>query len=157
MILPTHALTLSAASLPPPFVASITNTGININSPIPSKRYTILLLSIPFRVFVYPAKRAEVRPPTTIPPKRRAKRMVDGLIWAGLRRRYESVVRVLVINGIEKRLRIASRRKAWRMVEPDWEGMGWMDGLEAGDRVDMMRSKYWIGSLIDRLGKGKGW
>ena len=44
--------------------------------------------------------------------------------------------RVLVMSGIVKRLAMASRTKALRMVEPSCLGSGMMAGLAAGDLDD---------------------
>lgn len=116
-MLKTAALVLSAASLPP-FAASIAKMGINNASPRPSNRYVGRRDSIPFRVLVAPASNAEVRPPTMMPPKRRANRTDVGLMSEGWRRRKDRTKRVLVISGIVKRFAIASRKKAFRIVEP---------------------------------------
>lgn len=51
----------------------------------------------------------------------------------GCRRRKDRIERVLVMSGMVKRLAMASRRKALRMVEPFWLGSGMMAGLAAGD------------------------
>ena len=45
---------------------------------------------------------------------------------------------MLVMRGIVKRFAIASARKAFLMVEPFWDGSGWMEGLVAGDLEDML-------------------
>lgn len=90
-------------------------------------------------MFVAPASRALVNPPTTMPPKRRAKRMEDGLMSEGWSKRKERTQRVLVMSGMVKRFASASRRNALRITEPDAEGEGIMGGLAAGDfMVDIL-------------------
>jgi hypothetical protein len=76
----TATVTPRAASALPPLLASIAKIGNKHASPMPNKRYVGRRLSIPFRVLVAPARRAEVKPPTTMPPKRRAKRTEEGLM-----------------------------------------------------------------------------
>lgn len=110
---------LSAAFGPPPSIKSNTIMGINTASPSPRSIYVGRRLSIPLRVLVAPASKADVRPPTTNPPKRRAKRIEVGLISReGLFRRRDSVQLVFVISGMVKRFAKASKRKALRTVEP---------------------------------------
>jgi len=110
---------LRAAFGPPPSTKSNTIIGINSASPSPKSMYVGRRLSIPFRVLVAPASKADVRPPTTRPPNRRAKRTEVGLMSRdGLFRRRDSVQRVFVIRGMVKRFANASKRKALRIVEP---------------------------------------
>lgn len=134
-MLTTAVLVLNAASFPP-FSASSARIGIKRASPRPSSRYVGRRDSIPFRVFVAPARRAEVKPPTMMPPKRRAKRTDAGLISEGCKRRKAKMNFVFVMRGIVKRLATASRRKALRMVEPFCLGSGMICGLLAGDFED---------------------
>lgn len=69
-----------------------------------------------------------------MPPKRRAKRMVEGVVLEeGWSRRRERTQRVCVMRGRVKRFARASRRKALRMREPGAEGEGDMGGLVDGD------------------------
>ena len=81
-------------------------------------------------MFLAPSNRGGVRPPKTTAAKRRAKRMVDGVICAGSMRRCERINRVCVSRGKEQRLRMASRRKARWMR--DEEGVGVM-GVSRSD------------------------
>jgi hypothetical protein len=68
-----------------------------------------------------------------MPPKNRAKRTVAGVMWDGFARRRDSVGRGCVIRGKVKRFRVASRRKAKRIVLPFFEGSGVIGGFVAGD------------------------
>ena len=79
---------------------------------------------MPFRVLVAPASSAEVRPPTMMPPNKRANRTEVGLMSEGCRTRKDNTNRVLVMSGMVKRFAIASRKKALRTVEPSWLGSG---------------------------------
>jgi hypothetical protein len=129
----TATLTLKAASRPFPLATSSANIGSKHASPSPRSKYVGRRLSIPLRVFVAPASSAEVKPPTIIPPKSRAKSTDDGLMCEGWRSRKERTKRVFVISGMVKRFARASRTKALRIVEPVYAGSGVMAGLAAGD------------------------
>jgi hypothetical protein len=154
----TATFTLIAASLLFPFAASSANMGIKHTSPSPSSTYVGRRLSIPFRVLVAPMRSADVKPPTMMPPKRRAKRIEDGLMCEGCRRRNESTKRVLVIRGMVKRFAMASMTKALRMMEPVWAGSGVIFGLVAGDLdedgilavvwFEIQSKKRVVGSLV---------
>lgn len=84
-------------------------------------------------MLVYPASKADVSPPITMQPKSRAKKMEDGLISWGRRRRRDSTQEVFVTRGMVKRFAVASSRKALRIVEPLVLGSGVMGGFVAGD------------------------
>jgi len=42
------------------------------------------------------------------------------------------------MSGMVKRFAIASARNAFLITEPDWDGLGWMGGLVAGDLEDII-------------------
>lgn len=131
------ARVLNAAFLPS-FAASIARIGSKSASPRPKSRYVGRRDSIPFRVLVAPASRAEVKPPTTMPPKSRANSIEAGLMSEGCSSRRDNTKRVFVMSGIVKRFAMASRRNVLRMVDPSSFGSGAMRGLLAGDLEDGM-------------------
>lgn len=114
----TATVALSAASFPLPFAASIAKIGNKQASPRPNSRYVGLLLSTPLRVLVAPANKAEVRPPTTMPPNSRAKSTEEGLMSEGCSNSQERTQRVFVTSGIVNKLATASATKALRIVDP---------------------------------------
>jgi hypothetical protein len=75
-----------------------------------------------------------------MPAKRRAKRMVEGLMSAGRARRRERTGRVWVRRGMVPRLKRDSMRKAFRTVDPECCGEGVMGTRFAGD-LDIVASR----------------